>query len=145
MLSSGMPASAQVRIGVDLGPVSIRIAPDAPPPPRWERRSVWPGRSYVWIGGYWDRQEDQWAWTPGRWEEPARRDSRWIRPRYLQQDGAYRYEPGHWSHQQMVEGDDYTRWHKEHGRGEGHGDDHDNGRHHGRGHDNGHGEGHDDR
>lgn len=119
------PASAQVRIGVDLGAIHIRIAPEAPPPPRVEMRMSRPGRNYVWIQGYWDRQDDRWAWAPGRWEQPARRGSRWIRPQYRQEQGAYRYEPGHWSHQRMEEGEDYRRWRKEHGRGSDRRRDHD--------------------
>jgi len=111
------PVLAQVRLGVDLGAVRIRIAPEAPPPPRMERRTARPSRAHVWIGGYWDRQDDRWAWAPGRWEEPSQRGSLWVKPRYRAESGAYRYEPGHWSHQRMEEGEDYSRWHKDHGRG----------------------------
>jgi WXXGXW repeat (2 copies) len=111
------PASAQIRVGVDLPSIHIRVAPDAPPPMRHEIQMVRPSRRHVWIGGYWDRQDDRWAWAPGRWEEPDRRGVRWVRPRYQPERGFYRYEPGHWSHQRMEEGDDYRRWRKEHGRG----------------------------
>jgi WXXGXW repeat (2 copies) len=110
------PAFAQVRVGVDLGAIRIRIAPDAPPPLRVENRPPRPSRNHIWIGGSWDRQNDQWAWAPGRWEEPAQRGSSWVKPQYRKDSGAYRYEPGHWSHQKLEEGDDYTRWHKEHGK-----------------------------
>lgn len=118
---SGEPAFAQVRLGVDLPSVHIRIAPDAPPRPRYERRTPRPGPNHLWIKGYWDRQGDQWGWAPGRWEEPAQQGSTWIRPQYRREGGAYRYEPGRWSHQQMVEGEDYSNWRKEHGRGRGRG------------------------
>lgn len=116
-VSGHAPAFAQIRIGVDFGAVQIRIAPDAPPPLRREIRLPRPDRSQVWIQGYWDRRDDQWAWSPGRWERPDQRGSSWVRPQYRREDGAYRYEPGHWSHQKVVEGDDYRRWHQEHGRG----------------------------
>ena len=112
----GAPAFAQIRLGVDLGAVHIRVAPDAPPPMRHEVRMERPSRNHVWIAGYWDRQDDRWAWAPGRWEDPGRRGSRWIKPQYRREGGAYRYDPGHWSHQKVVEGDDYNRWRKEHGR-----------------------------
>ncbi len=125
----GAPASAQVRLGVDLGAVRIHIAPEAPPRPRGERKLPQPGPNHVWIAGYWDRRGDQWAWAPGRWEEPAQRDSRWIRPQYRQEGRAYRYESGHWSHQRMEEGEDYSNWRREHGRGH---------EEHGRGHGWGH-------
>ena len=109
-----VPGFSQIRVGLNLGPVSIRIAPDAPPAPRMEQRSARPSGNYVWIDGYWDRQDDRWAWAPGRWEEPGQPGSSWVKPQYRNEGGAYRFEPGHWSHQKMVEGDDYTRWHKEH-------------------------------
>ena len=111
------PAFSQIRIGVELGPVHIRIAPEPPPPMRMERRMERPGPRYMWIPGYWDRQGDRWEWLSGRWEEPNQRGSRWIRPQYRQDGGAYRYEPGRWSNQRMVEGEDYTEWRKQHGRG----------------------------
>lgn len=111
------PGFAQIRLGVELGPIHVRVAPDAPPPIRHEVRMYRPSRSHVWIAGYWDRQDDRWAWSEGRWEEPRQRGSRWVRPRYQRESGAYRYEPGHWSHQRMEEGDDYRRWRKEHRRG----------------------------
>src|SRR5512140_173581 len=110
------PASAQIRLGVNLGDIRIRIAPEAPPPPRVERRTARPSHHHVWIAGYWDRRDDRWDWSPGRWEEPTQRGSSWVRPQYRRESGAYRYEPGHWSHQRMVEGEDYSRWHQEHGR-----------------------------
>ena len=120
---SCVPAFAQIRVGVDLGAVKIRIAPDAPPPLRHETRSFRPSRNHVWIAGYWDRQGDRWDWAPGRWEEPSQRGSRWVKPQYRREGGAYRYEPAHWSHQKMEEGEDYSRWHNEHGHGNGHGHD----------------------
>jgi hypothetical protein len=108
------PAFAQIRVGVELPSVHIRVAPDAPPPPRHEVRGERPSPNHVWIGGAWDRQDDRWAWAPGRWEEPSQRGSSWVKPRYQREGGAYRYEPGHWSHQKLEEGEDYTRWHNEH-------------------------------
>ena len=58
-----VPAFAQIRVGVELPSIHIRIAPDAPPPLRHEIRLARPGPNDVWIGGYWDRQDDRWAWA----------------------------------------------------------------------------------
>ena len=115
-LLTSAPAFAQIRLGVDLGGLSIRISPDAPPPPRREVVIEAPSRNHVWVEGCWERRGDRWAWAPGRWELPPQRGSVWIRSQYLKEGGAYRYEPAHWSHQQMVEGDDYQRWHRDHAR-----------------------------
>ena len=108
----GIPAFAQIR--ADLGPVHIRIASDAPPKARYETRTARPDRDSVWIKGYWDRQGDQWAWSAGRWDRPSERNARWVNARYQREGSAWRYEPAHWSHQQVVEGDDYTKWKGEH-------------------------------
>src|ERR1700690_1261831 len=50
------PAFAQIRVGVDLGAVQIRIAPNAPPPLRHEVRPARPSPNHLWIAGYWDRR-----------------------------------------------------------------------------------------
>ncbi len=107
------PAFAQIR--ADVGPLHIRIATDAPPRVRVERRTARPDRDSVWINGYWDRQDDKWQWAPGRWDRPSDRGARWVNPRYQREGKAWRYEPAHWSNQQVVEGEDYQRWKHEHG------------------------------
>jgi hypothetical protein len=116
-----IPASAQIR--ADLGPIHIRIATEAPPRARYEARPARPHRDAVWINGSWDRQGDRWAWDSGRWEQPSDRRVRWIAatysrqgcPWYRQSNCAWRYVPGHWSNQPVVEGEDYQRWRSEHG------------------------------
>jgi WXXGXW repeat (2 copies) len=105
---AAIPAFSQVR--ADLGPLHIRIATDAPPRVRFETRTTRPYRDAVWINGYWDRQDDQWAWSSGRWERPSDRRNRWIKPRYRREGRAWRYEPGRWSDRQLVEGEDYRRY-----------------------------------
>jgi hypothetical protein len=108
----GVPAIAQVH--ADVGPLHIRIANEAPPRIRYERRGVRPSRQAVWINGYWDRQDRQWAWVSGRWEQPQDRSHRWVNPRYQRDGQAWRYEPGHWSNQQIVEDEEYQQWRREH-------------------------------
>ena len=46
-LLTSAPAFAQIRLGVDLGGLSIRICPDAPPPPRREVVIEAPSRNHV--------------------------------------------------------------------------------------------------
>lgn len=107
-----IPAAADIR--GDIGPLHIRIATDAPPHVRYEHRSARPSRDAIWIKGYWDRRGDRWEWVAGRWEQPPNRHERWIDARYRRESGAWRYEPAHWSHQQLVEDDDYRHWREEH-------------------------------
>lgn len=106
-----LPAAAQIR--ADLGPVHIRIANDAPPRARYERRTPRPHRDSVWINGYWDRRDDRWDWSSGRWEQRQDRRARWIKARYKKEGRAWRYEPARWSHQDLLEGDDYRQYRDE--------------------------------
>ncbi|MEO8055081.1 MAG: hypothetical protein ABI768_08000 [Acidobacteriota bacterium] len=108
-----VPAPAQVH--VDLPGVEIRIGHSAPPPVRRERRNRRPGGDYVWLAGAWDWQGNDWTWVPGRWERRAYRNARWVAPRYRREGRAWRVEPGHWAGQRVVEGEEYRRWHSEHG------------------------------
>jgi hypothetical protein len=115
-----IPAFAQVQ--VDAGSLHIRIANSAPPRGRYEQRMARPHRDAMWIKGYWDRQDDRWAWVSGRWEQPHYPNARWIDARYTRQGCAWysrngcawRYEPAHWSNQRVVEGEEYQRWRNEH-------------------------------
>lgn len=119
-----VPASAQLYVEVGAGPFDVRFSPEGPPPMPREYRTVRPAPDYIWIGGFWDRDGDRWAWRRGRWDRPASRDVRWIRPVYRGEGGGYRYEPGHYSNQRVVEGEEYRRMRDEHqanrGRGNGH-------------------------
>lgn len=110
---STVPSSASAQdIVANLGPLHIRVVDDAPPPIRYERRPVSPGRKYVWIGGYWDRRGNSWDWTPGRWE--TKRDGRygWVKARYVREGRSWRYEPGHWQNERLDDSD-YRRWRNE--------------------------------
>ena len=107
-----MPASAQ--IPVPAGDLEIHIAHSHPPRARHEAIPPRPGEGYVWVAGYWGWQGDDWAWVPGRWEVPAQAGVTWVHPRYVHEYDSYRYEPGHWSHQRVVEGNDYREWREHH-------------------------------
>ena len=100
MLSLGVGTAgyAQVRAGVEIGSVGIGFAHDAPPRARVEVRGHRPSRNHQWVGGYWERQNDQWAWSAGRWEEPSERGSHWVKPQYHHEKDGYRYEAGRWQH-----------------------------------------------
>ncbi|MDR3670755.1 MAG: hypothetical protein P4L36_07920 [Holophaga sp.] len=110
------PAFAQVRMELGMGPFDVRFAPDGPPPMRREFRPPQPGPDVVWVGGYWDRDGDRWAWREGRWDRGERRGDRWVTPVYRRERGGYRYEPGHWSSHRLVEGDHYHHMRDEYHR-----------------------------
>ena len=110
------PLFAQLPPPPPLPGLEIRIGRQAPPRVRYERRMARPSRDAVWIRGFWDWQGDNWVWIPGRWTVPEERHARWIGPRYRREYGSYRYIPGHWSNQRVIEGEDYRRWREEHRR-----------------------------
>ena len=112
---TALPAVAQIR--ADLGPVRIRIATEAPPRAKYERRTVRPDRDSVWINGYWHRDNDQWSWMSGRWDHRPDPKARWINARYTREGSAWRYEPARWSNQQVDEAPDYQQWKSQHPRG----------------------------
>jgi hypothetical protein len=105
-----MPAAAQVRVDIPLPGLEIRIGHRAPPKLRSEVRPHRPSRDFLWIPGFWHWQGNDWDWVPGRWDRPNAHGVRWVKARYVREGGSYRYEPGHWSNQRLIEGDDYRRW-----------------------------------
>ncbi len=119
-----LPAAGQIslRFGIPLPPseLEIRVGHRAPPRALSEHRSQRPGRDYLWIRGSWDYQRNDWRWVPGRWARPDQHGSRWVKARYTREGPGWRYEPAHWSHERLVEGDEYRRWRSENGRMHGH-------------------------
>lgn len=123
---TSLPASAQpqVRIDIPLPGLEIRVGHRAPPPLQREYRPSRPSRDHVWIPGSWDWQRNDWVWIQGRWDRPSEGHASWIKARYVREGPGWRYEPGHWSNQRVIEGEEYRRWKDESRRGRGHDDDH---------------------
>ncbi len=123
---TSLPAAAQVRVQVDvpLPGLEIHVAHAAPPRMRREHRPSRPGEDYIWIQGFWHWHGSGWDWVPGRWERPDAHGVTWVRARYLHEGSAYVYQPGHWSNQHLIEGDDYRSWKAER-HSNGHHDEHD--------------------
>jgi hypothetical protein len=96
--------------------LEIHVANTAPPRARHERRPPRPDRDSAWLKGYWHWDQNRWNWVDGRWERPADRSQRWVTPRYVRQGNSYRYEPPHWSHEKLTDGDDYRQWREQHRR-----------------------------
>jgi hypothetical protein len=68
----------------------------APPRVIVERRSPAPGPNYVWVSGYHRWENNAYAWTPGRWEQPPRPHARWVAHRWTRQQGGWVMVDGHW-------------------------------------------------
>jgi hypothetical protein len=86
--------------------LDVRITTGRPPALRHERRPGRPGGDYVWVSGFWNWDGGRWAWVPGRWDRPAVAQAYWIPARYVRTYRGTIYEPGHWSNQTVIVGDD---------------------------------------
>ena len=114
-------AQAQLRVARPPGLLEVTIGPDLPPPPHPEAPPPRkPGRDFIWISGCWFRDGDRWVWRDGAWDRPPGIGVRWIGPVSRRDGQGYRYEPGHWSNQRVVEGEAYRKWKKSHGGDHGH-------------------------
>jgi hypothetical protein len=104
----GVAAAAlpQIPVPPPLPGLSVQITTGRPPALRHERRGHRPGRDYVWVSGFWHWGGGRWDWVPGRWDRPPDTQAYWITPRYVRSERGYIYEPGHWSTQTIVVGDD---------------------------------------
>jgi hypothetical protein len=120
----GIPASAQVSVGIRIG---------APPEPRVVAVvPAQPDPEFTWIDGYWYPAAGHYRWHEGYWSRPPYEGARWVGPRH---DGE-RFYNGYWegSHGRVEHNHKWDHDHaRDHGRYHDH-DDHD---------DHGHGHGHD--
>jgi len=82
-----------------VAPPSRGIMVSGPPPAivREERRPPPPAPQASWISGYWHWTGIQYAWIPGHWEAAPPMGTTWRAPLYVQNNGAYFYEPGGWA------------------------------------------------
>ena len=91
---TGMILAAGLAVTASAADVVIRVGP---PRNQVERRSVSPGRDYVWQPGYHNYSGNAYSWTNGRWEQPPRRGARWQQHRWQRQrDGNWVLVDGRW-------------------------------------------------
>ena len=127
-LLAGIPAKAQVSIGIQIG---------APPPPRAVVvMPEQPAPDFMWVGGYWYPVAGHYRWHEGYWSRPPYAGARWIAPRH---DGG-RFYTGYWDgprgrfdHDHHWDKDrkgrDNARFHKQEDHGHGHAYGHDKDKH----------------
>jgi hypothetical protein len=74
LLTGGSVVSAQVSIGIQIGPPPpARVVYVAPPPPEPE---------VVWVEGYWYPVERRYVWHDGYWTRPPYPGARWVAAQY---------------------------------------------------------------
>jgi YXWGXW repeat-containing protein len=68
----------------------------APPAPYYEAVPVAPHAGAVWIGGYWGWSGGRHHWVAGHYEQ-ARPGYGWQPHRWVQRDGRWHLDEGHWA------------------------------------------------
>ncbi|HEX4999184.1 MAG TPA: hypothetical protein VFY29_13235 [Terriglobia bacterium] len=85
LISTEPTAFGQISFGIQIG---------RPPANRVQVRPQRPGRSHVWIGGYWyPNNRHVYRWRPGYWAVPPFEGAYWVAPRY----NGNRYYYGYWA------------------------------------------------
>ena len=80
-------------VAVPSGSIEVTVAP---PPMRAEQQSPMPGPGHVWVGGYWNWNGSQYAWTPGQWQAPPQQGQVWEAPQWRQYGDRWRFGRGGW-------------------------------------------------
>src|SRR5260370_16569325 len=57
---------------------------------------ICPGRSYIWVPGYWAYGPDGYFWVPGTWVFPPEVGLLWTPGYWGWEDGFYAWYPGYW-------------------------------------------------
>ena len=87
------PASAQVSVAIDFGPVSVYLGPPALP---YYEQPPAPAPNYIWMPGYWAWGPGGYFWVPGTWVAAAQPGNYWT-PGYWAYNGYnYNWNPGYW-------------------------------------------------
>jgi len=86
VLALPLAASAQVGIGIRIGPPAPVV--ETPPPP--------PYAGAVWIGGYHRWDGNRYVWVPGRYERPPHPGARWVAGRWEHRGDGYHWREGRW-------------------------------------------------
>jgi hypothetical protein len=74
----------------------VSYAGREPPATPIEVIPVSPGARYVWVGGHWRWQNDDFEWIKGSWEKPPARTREWVPGRWDFDRHGWYYVNGHW-------------------------------------------------
>ena len=95
-----VPASGQVSVVIGIAPPPIRYEPPPPPPPEPD---------FVWVAGFWAPEGPRYRWVAGHYDRPPFPGAYWAHPHYDRYPDGWRYNEGHWDHEDH-----------DHGHGHGH-------------------------
>ena len=89
----GLAFAGALAFSATAADIVVRIKP---PRIAVERRAPRPSRDHVWVQGYQRWDGNAYAWTPGRWEQPPRRNAHWVAHRWVHQRDGWVMVEGHW-------------------------------------------------
>jgi WXXGXW repeat (2 copies) len=108
------PAPAQVSVYVGITPPPIPREPPPPPPP---------AVGMIWVGGFWAPQGHHYRWVAGRYQQPPYPGATWSHPHYDHYPEGWRFDEGHWGHEDHDHGHGQPRGHDRGNDDGGHGHD----------------------
>ena len=74
----------------------LEYAGHEPPPTTVEVIPDSPGEGYVWVGGHWRWENDDFQWVKGSWEKPPAKTTEWIPGRWDYDRRGWFYIKGRW-------------------------------------------------
>lgn len=74
--------------------VVVQSPPAAQPPEAVPAR---PSQQHQWLPGYYVWQNNRYEWMAGHWEVPPRANATWVNPRWVAENGNYRFYEGYWN------------------------------------------------
>jgi len=89
----GLVFTGALALSTAAADIVVRVAP---PRAVFERRAPRPSRNHVWVGGYHRWDNNAYAWTPGRWEQPPRPRAHWVAHRWTHRRNGWVFVEGHW-------------------------------------------------
>ncbi|HTR77548.1 MAG TPA: hypothetical protein VMH39_05540 [Gemmatimonadaceae bacterium] len=91
VLAAGVGCYGGGRVGL-----GVVFAVREPPAERVEVIPAAPGASYVWIKGHWLWRDNDYVWTPGRWEAPPAGERVWVEGHWAHEARGWYWVEGHW-------------------------------------------------
>jgi hypothetical protein len=94
--ASTMLVSSACVVTASVAPSRGILVSGPPPAVIREEPPPSPAPHATWVAGYWHWTGIQYAWIPGHWDAAPPMGTVWHAPAYVQNNGAYFYEPGGW-------------------------------------------------
>ena len=85
-----------VALGIGSATAAEIVVKVRPPRAVVERRSVRPGRDYIWVAGYHRWNGNRYVWEAGRWDRPPHPHAVWVAPRWRHRHNGWVFVEGRW-------------------------------------------------